>query len=533
MIKKSNINLLDCTLRDGGYYNNWCFDIAIVNDYLRAMSAVGIRFVELGFRSKENEPFKGPLAYTTEDYLSTLDIPENLDIGVMINCSELHSEGHLIEELFTQRSESKVSFVRIATLIEDIELAVMASKRIKDLGYLVAINLMQIADKSSSEIKTAISKVDKQADVIYFADSMGSLQNENITELVNTIKSNWSGDIGIHTHDNMGLALSNLIQAINDGVRWVDSTVTGMGRGAGNAKTELLLLNVADENDSLNKLSPLFSLIDNYFYQLKKKYEWGLNPYYFLSGKYGIHPSYVQEMLVDARYRQEDILVAIEYLRKIGAKKFNINTLNTAKNFYHTSPKGRWMPREVFNQKDVLVIGGGNSVVTHKLAIESYIKRVKPIVVALNVTEDIDNTLINFRAASHPIRLMADYNKYSKLTQPLIIPASMLPKDIVGGFSDCEIYDYGMVIRNDCFDFHENYSVVPSPLVLCYVLSILSAGNASTISLVGIDGFSFDDPRQAEIQHVLDVYNKTPRKVSLTSLTPTKLTIPSKSVYAF
>ena len=65
------------------------------------------------------------------------------------------------------------------------------------------------------------------------------------------------------------------------------------------------------------------------------------------------------------------------------------------------------------------------------------------------------------------------------------------------------------------------------------MLSILSAGNASTISLVGIDGFSFDDPRQAEIQHVLDVYNKTPRKVSLTSLTPSKLTIPSKSVYAF
>ena len=91
----NKIKILDCTLRDGGYYNNWDFSREVVNDYLRVMSLVRIDYVEVGFRSFKAKNFKGPTWYTTESYLNSLSIPKNLIIGVMVNASELisHSLG--------------------------------------------------------------------------------------------------------------------------------------------------------------------------------------------------------------------------------------------------------------------------------------------------------------------------------------------------------------------------------------------------------------------------------------------------------
>ena len=86
-----NIKILDCTLRDGGYYNNWDFSREVVNDYLTAMSKVSMDYVELGFRSFQTRDFKGPTWYTTDNYLDSLAIPKNLTVGVMVNASELIS----------------------------------------------------------------------------------------------------------------------------------------------------------------------------------------------------------------------------------------------------------------------------------------------------------------------------------------------------------------------------------------------------------------------------------------------------------
>ena len=88
----NKINIIDCTLRDGGYYNNWDFPNNLVNEYLKAVNAAGIKFVELGFRSLNKKGFKGPNWYTTDSYISHLNVPKKLKLGVMINMSELISE---------------------------------------------------------------------------------------------------------------------------------------------------------------------------------------------------------------------------------------------------------------------------------------------------------------------------------------------------------------------------------------------------------------------------------------------------------
>src|SRR5690606_15064255 len=126
---------------------------------------------------------------------------------------------------------------------------------------------------------------------------------------------------------------------------------------------------------------------------------WGSNPYYYLSGKYGIHPTYIQEMLGDSRYSEEDILAAINHLKVEGGKKFSLNTLDATRHFYRGNPRGSWSPKELFKNKNVLLLGTGAGVAEHRTALENFIKKNKPLVVALNTQSGIDQSLIDVRVA--------------------------------------------------------------------------------------------------------------------------------------
>ena len=108
---------------------------------------------------------------------------------------------------------------------------------------------MQISDRSTSEIQTAVKLINQlKPNVLYFADSLGSMNKLKTKKIINIIKSGWKGEIGIHTHDNLGKALENSLAAVNEGIKWVDTTVSGMGRGPGNTKTEIAILEFKNFN---------------------------------------------------------------------------------------------------------------------------------------------------------------------------------------------------------------------------------------------------------------------------------------------
>ena len=90
-MKKNELKILDCTLRDGGYYNNWDFSSELIEDYFKAMVAAKVEYVELGFRFLKKDIYLGPCAYTTSSFLETLSIPKKLKIGIMINAKDIVS----------------------------------------------------------------------------------------------------------------------------------------------------------------------------------------------------------------------------------------------------------------------------------------------------------------------------------------------------------------------------------------------------------------------------------------------------------
>jgi 4-hydroxy 2-oxovalerate aldolase len=537
----TNIKLLDCTLRDGGYYNNWDFSPSLIKDYLEAMVSIQVDYVEIGFRLTSNNDFKGGCAFSTDNYINSLNIPEALrnKIGVMVNGSDILSQGNskddlhqVLERLFESKKQSPVTLVRIACHMHEFEYCLPAATWLKDKGYKVGFNLMQINIADDLEIAKLLKLANPYPiDVLYFADSMGSLNTQQITSTIQTFKSSWDGEIGIHAHDSMGNAVNNSMQAVSDGVRWVDCTVTGMGRGPGNAQTEYLSIELdAHRNLNTNK-TKLLKLIRNHFKPLKEQYGWGVNPYYYLAGKYSVHPTYIQKMISDTRYNEEDIISVIHYLKEQGGGKFNPDALETARHFYLSETKGTWKPEKIIKNNNVLIIGTGPSTIRHCNAIESYIKKHHPFVIALNAQKSISEDLINARAACHPVRILADCHEYLNLPQSLIVPASMLPSSVKQKLLQKELLDFDIAVDEKGFEFNASNCTLPNLLVLSYVLAIATSGKAKQILLAGFDGYGADDPRRKEIDNIFNLYRKAQGNIDFFSITETRYEIPIKSVY--
>ncbi len=530
--------LIDCTLRDGGYYNNWDFPISLIEKYLVAMRAAKIDFVELGFRTtKSSSKYLGPCAYTTDEFIDELNIPEGLRIGVMINASDVLDSSEnckeTLEKLFRPSPESKVHLVRIACHFHEVESVVWVFDWLKRSGYQTGLNLMQITEREDTEIEKVASLATKHPiDVLYFADSLGSMNGRSTAEIIEKIRRNWNGALGIHAHDNMSMAISNSIKAVEKGVSWVDGTVTGMGRGPGNAQIEHLLAEFGKEREANTEISPLLELIEEYFTPMKKQYGWGTNFYYYIAGKYGIHPSFVQEMLSDPRFSHDDKMAVIDHLQATNASSFSSSILEFARNIYHDNPDGNWNPSNTIGSREVLILGAGKSLVSHKLALESFIKKNNPLVIGLNNVSILKESSIALRVACHPIRIIADSSSYSSLPQPLVTPASKLPKEALDSLADKEILDFGLKVEDGVFLFNEQSAVVPSPVVVAYALAVATSGGASKILLAGIDGFSSEDPRQKELDMIFRNYIENPDSIEILSITKTRCDIPESSVYA-
>lgn len=524
--------LLDCTLRDGGYYNNWDFDTELVQDYLQSMATAGIDYVELGLRGFARHGFRGGYAYSSDAFLSSLPLLPGVCYGVMVNASELvqHADGALAAArlLFSPAADSPVGLVRIASHAHEFEAVLPACGWLRQQGYKVGINLMQIAEQPDDTIVRLAAAAQRFGlDVLYFADSMGSLSPEDVRRIIDLLRQGWKGALGIHAHDNRALAHANTLAAISAGATWVDGTVLGMGRGPGNARIEYLAMQRGSGN-----LSPLLQLVSQRFQPMQQLYGWGSNPYYYLAGMHGIHPTYVQEMLADSRYGNSDLLVAIQALRASGGKKYNPDTLEAARHFYHGAPHGEWAPQELLDEREVLLLGSGDGVARHRVAIEQYIRKARPVVLALNTQTDIAPELIDLRAACHPLRLMADGAEHLRLPQPLITPAGMLPADVRASLDGKTLLDFGLSIDKQGFGFHSRHCTLPTSLVAAYALAVAASGKARRVLLAGFDGYPGEDPRNAEVNDVLELYQAQCSAPELLAVTPTRYQIPCSSIYA-
>jgi len=548
--KNSSTIILDCTLRDGGYYNNWDFRAAVVDRYLRSMQAASIDVIEIGFKSLPKSSFMGPYYYCTDEFLEGLDLPSDPTIGVMIKCKEFFSEedtpDNLVRELFRKSDDSPIELVRIAVNFNSALEAESIARTLKMLGYQVAINIMQAHGKKEDEYSELAETIATWGtlDVLYFADSLGNMTPEMVAMICRTLKKSWEGMLGIHTHNNKNLALINTLTATENGVNWCDATIRGMGRGAGNASTESLLL----ELNMLGKHSGDATLLQESiedFTRYKSIYNWGSDIYYHFASNHDIHPSFVQVLLNDVRYKKQHVL---DILKNISSKEmhflrgepinlsdFSIEALDYAKATIYEGQNivlGAWDATGWLADREVLIIGAGPSVKRYKEDIIKYVQIHKPAVLELNINELIPASIITASVVSLEARAIFDRLQYTELDHPIVLPRARI-ENLIREFSkDIEIYDYGLTVEPDTFEFQPTGCQLHLPYTVCYALAVANQAGARMINLVGFDGYSAGDPRQEEMNNLFRLYEKNKKSLQITSLTPTSYNLDKGSIYS-
>ena len=524
-MNNKNIKLLDCTLRDGGYYNNWSFSNNLVKEYLKVMDYNKFNFVEIGFVFFTKDKI-GKFGKINNNILKQLNIHNKNNIAIMINASDLLNKNNSAKFNAFLKSKLKVKLIRLACHKNEVKKILPFINILKKNNYKIAINLMQISLYSKKEITDTIKLLNNsKTDLLYFADSLGNLTNNKTQEVSKLFKKFWKGEYGIHAHDNLGFALTNTLVAIENGATWVDSTCLGMGRGPGNTKTEVLYSHIRG-NPLDNKILLLNNLINNFFIPLKKKFLWGPNPLYFYSGFNQIHPTYIQSILSEKRHNSDEHNYnLIKTLNNFNAKTFNPMNLNSAKNYLEQSPIGNCSPKKILeNYEKIVIIGPGNNLVEEKKNVEKFIKKNNPYVIVLNNYKNFNEKLIHARAFCHPLRLYLDLPKL-KSKSKIITPYSMLPINLKKLIDKKKIYDFGLSLKNEINSSENNFCYLDEPLVLGYVILFCAISGNKKIYLAGIDGYKDDSSKRDKVKKMLNNIN-TQFKIVIESLTKNYLQIP-------
>lgn len=538
MKNSTSYTTLDCTLRDGGYYNNWDFDQDTVNQYLAAMSESGIDIVELGFRFAAKEGFLGASAYTTDAYLSSLNIPNQLSCAVMINGAEfLSDDGHnaeLISEKFDQSENSPVDMVRIAVNVKaaaDFELLV---DQIRGKGYAIGFNLMQVSTVSLDFLEDIVRLISgwDSVDALYFADSLGNMGDTEITQVVNTMRANWNGPLGIHAHNNMGKALDNTLLAKDLGVEYLDCTVTGMGRGAGNAQTEYLMLELQDDDDQKTHGS-LMRLAAESFGAMKLKHQWGENLYYRIAAKHSIHPSYVQNMLQHENFSPSDILIAMDHLSREASTSFSNDRLSGAmRSRTDVDIEGTSRLEEITHSKSALLLASGQAGLRHVAAIEQFHRASDLPLFAINTFDSLPESALSGVFMCDPTRITANLDNILNTSARLILPGRMLPARALEALAVDQLIDIGVQI-DGTLAAEETKVHIPSLLTMGYAIQGLYAAGVREIFLAGFDGYDVADPLHETVEETLALIRAQYPDLSLVAVTPSSYSIPQRSIHSF
>ena len=289
---RNDIKVLDATIRDGGLCNNFEFSDEFVTKLYKMNVECGIDYMEFSYKASKNmfkESEFGKWKFCNEEDIRAIveDNPTDMKISVMADVGRCDYKTD-----FLPKSESVIDMVRVACYIHQIPAAIEMIEYFHDLGYETTCNIMAISQVNTDQIKQALKMLSTSSvDVIYLVDSYGSLYPENASEFAKIYLEaveNTDKKIGFHAHNNQNLAFANTIETLSYGVSFLDATVQGMGRGAGNCAMELLLGFL--KNLKYNIYS-LLQFIEKYMLALKKQgIVWGYDLQYMFTGQLNRHP---------------------------------------------------------------------------------------------------------------------------------------------------------------------------------------------------------------------------------------------------
>lgn len=283
---RPEIKIVDCTIRDGGLMNDHKFSTEFVKEVFEACAAAGVDYCELGYKADKKQFSTkefGPWKFSDEEDLRK--VARECDTKVSVMCDV----GRTDYDTLLPYEDSIVELYRIATYAKDVDKAIHLGNHARDLGYKVAVNIMAVSHVLEPDLDEALDQLAAtDFDMVYLVDSFGYLYSEQIDYLAEKYLSKLPGkQVGIHCHNNQQLAFANTIQGIIRGINYLDGSIYGLGRAAGNCTTELLLGFLKNPK---YKVEPVLELIEKHFTKLQGELRWGYEIPYMITGILNKHP---------------------------------------------------------------------------------------------------------------------------------------------------------------------------------------------------------------------------------------------------
>jgi len=471
---KSKLNIIDCTIRDGGYYNKWDFDNKFVKNYIKTINKINITWIELGFRKLENDSSYGLYLRTEDKIITNLNIPKKIKIAVMIDLSDFRSNDNFKElvNLFNDAAKTRIDLIRIACSFEDINYLGRVINILRKKKYKIAVNLMKFTLLKKNEILNFFERAKKyKPNLFYLADSFGNCSPQLIKKIGMLLKKKFDlRYFGFHGHNNCNLALKNALSAIKIGFHWIDTSVMGMGRGAGNLRLEDYLKHNKLKLEQVH----LKKFVKEFMINIYNKYLWGPNKYYKISAKNNIHPTYTQNLLTEKKFSLDVIFKILKYLKNKKTKTYNPDIFDT----FFLKIKPIKIINNIDHKEEINLLCNNKIIKNMKLSINNSYKYA-----CLNYSKYIEPKFYSFVFLCNPYRVMTEINKLLNLKKKIIVPNYEIFSN--GNKKKLNLIHYNFLNKKKLL-IKKKFSSFSKNLVIAYAISFCLSQKIKKIKIYGL-----------------------------------------------
>ena len=471
------IKVLDCTLRDGGYVNDWNFSNKQIQKITISLENSHVDIIECGYLDSIKGKVTDSTLYDTTSTVDKLLTDKNVNTEkvVMINLGDFDIKKLVVKE------KSLIDGIRLAFHKKDSELAFETSFKIIELGYNLYFQPMVTKNYNEIEFLSLISRANK-LDIysFYIVDSFGSMTLEEFRKYVILANNNLNKNIllGYHSHNNMQLAFSNAINMCNMNLNRdiiIDSSIYGIGRGAGNLNTELITDYLNNTFNNKYNILPLLEIIDEFLSSLMKKASWGFSPAQYLSASFNCHPNYATYLINKNTNHIVGVKKVLEKLTDENKSSFDKNLIEK---LYieslletKTSIKGIL---NIPNDKKILLVASGKSVEEYQDIINKKIISNEYILIALN----------------HKPNFKCDYYLFSNQKRFDEFKISLQTNETVITSNISSDIDLDIILDVKPLVFVENNFITNVAVI---AINYLISKKISKVEIVGLDGYKINE----------------------------------------
>lgn len=481
----TRIKLLDCTLRDGAYINGSDFGTPVIKGIIKKLQDADADIIECGWL--KDAPYKDGSTYyhvpsDLEKYL--IDRKERYTYVTMIDWDRYD------DSVLPPCDGKSINAVRVVFPRGKVSGGLKIAQRIRDKGYriyLQAANTLGYSDEELEELASCVNEFRPEA--ISIVDTFGAMYEDDLTHIVDFIDRRLDQSIGIgfHSHNNQQLSFAlsmHFVDMLKDGQRdiIVDSSLSGMGRGAGNTTTELLASYLNRKHNGNYDMNAILDAIDMYIDPIREKYSWGYSTPYFIAGMYQCHVNNIAYLRKNHRTNARDMRNVIASLGVEERRHYDYDLLEEKymenQNRLVDDEEAKKAIRQKMNGRSVLLVAPGKSSANQIDKIKKYIKKEDPFVIGVNAVlpgyADVYDALFFSNSIRYSYAKEAYEDIFSK------VPKVLLSNIKTNASKDEMIFNFNLAIKRGWEHFDN--------AVIC-ALRMLDRLDVKNVALAGFDGF--------------------------------------------